>query len=228
VLIVVRSNDPYPSRRKESIVANGRSRRVTIGFEGGEDPEPAFRILDALRARGALATFFLDGDWAQTCPDVVRRIAAEGHELGNHGHGHPDWTTLDDDGVRENLARVEALAVDLVGGTTKPWVLPPRAAIDDRVRAIIASEGYRAVNPYPLDSRAWPDGSAAAIHERAMADFEVGANVITIHTGREATADALGRILEDLVRRAIAVTTLSGLGEPPRYPERRIEPAIQA
>jgi peptidoglycan/xylan/chitin deacetylase (PgdA/CDA1 family) len=203
-------------------VANGIPQRVVIAFEGGEDPQPATAILDTLLASGVKATFFLDGLWVDECPEVVQRIAADGHELGNHGYGHRDWKALDDAVLRAELARVEAIAMNLVGVTTKPWVLPPKFALDDRISAVLAAEGYRAVNTYPLDSRGWPDTSAAAIHERAMSDFEGGANLITIHTGRFESADALVWILEDLGSQSIQLTTLSGLGEPPRYPDHRI------
>lgn len=193
-------------------------RRVALAFEGGEDPEPAAAMLDALAVGGITSTFFIDGLWAEECPDIVRRIASEGHELGNHGHGHPDWTALSDEDVRADLARVDGIVHSLCGAATRPWVLPPKSAIDDRVEAVLVGDGYRSVNPYPLDGRGWEDQSASAIHQRAMQQLADGASLLTIHTGRWESADALGRILSDLDRLDIEATTISALGEEPRYP----------
>lgn len=193
-------------------------RRIALTFEGGEDPEPAAAILDTLAVGKITSTFFIDGLWAEECPDTVRRISNEGHELGNHGHGHPDWTALNDEEVRADLARVDGIVRSICGASTGPWVLPPRSAIDARVEAVLASAGYRSVNPYPIDGRGWDDQMAAAIHQRAMQQLEGGVSLFTIHTGRWESADALGRILSDLDRLDVKATTISALGEEPRYP----------
>jgi peptidoglycan/xylan/chitin deacetylase (PgdA/CDA1 family) len=199
--------------------------RVAVAFEGGEDPGPAHSILDTLHACGIVATFFIDGLWADECPDVVRRIAADGHELGNHGYGHPDWTQLDDEALCADLARVDGIVASLSGASTRPWVLPPKSALDARVTAILTAEGYRAVNPYPLDGKGWGDNSTAAIHRRAIADVEAGANLLTVHTGRTETAEALVHLLADLERLGVEVTTISALGAEPSYPDRRPTPS---
>ncbi|MGH2604774.1 MAG: polysaccharide deacetylase family protein, partial [Dehalococcoidia bacterium] len=152
-------------------------RRIAVAFEGGEDPEPAAAMLDALAVGGITATFFIDGLWAEECPEIVRRISDEGHEVGNHGHGHPDWTALSDEEVRADLARVDGIVRSICGASTGPWVLPPKSAIDERVEAVLAGAGYRSVNPYPLDGRGWDDQSPAAIHQRAMQQLEGGASL---------------------------------------------------
>src|SRR3546814_565195 len=63
-------------------------RRVWLTIDDGpSDDTPA--LLDLLEAHGAKATFFLVGERAAARPDLVRGIAARGHGIGNHSHGHP-------------------------------------------------------------------------------------------------------------------------------------------
>jgi peptidoglycan-N-acetylglucosamine deacetylase len=66
----------------------GPARRVALTFDDGPNPEATPRILDVLGAEGAPASFFLLGKHVERWPDVARRVAAEGHVVGNHGYHH--------------------------------------------------------------------------------------------------------------------------------------------
>jgi peptidoglycan/xylan/chitin deacetylase (PgdA/CDA1 family) len=68
---------------------------VALTFDGGSDAGESARILDVLEARGVTATFFLTGGYIRRNPDLVRRIAAAGHEVGNHTWSHPHLTAWD-------------------------------------------------------------------------------------------------------------------------------------
>jgi len=63
-------------------------RRIALTFDDGPDPEWTPRVLDVLADAGVRGTFFVIGERAARAPGVVRRIAAEGHELGNHSWSH--------------------------------------------------------------------------------------------------------------------------------------------
>ncbi|RYG30910.1 polysaccharide deacetylase family protein [bacterium] len=66
------------------IRGNPTRREIALTFDDG--PHPAFtgRLLDLLKAEGIPATFFVVGKKAELAPDLIRRMAAEGHEVGNH------------------------------------------------------------------------------------------------------------------------------------------------
>src|SRR2546426_9010410 len=64
-------------------------RRIALTFDDGPAPPFTEQILDILRARGIVATFFVCGRNVERHPDVARRIVAEGHTLGNHTFSHP-------------------------------------------------------------------------------------------------------------------------------------------
>ena len=63
-------------------------RAVALTFDDGPNPDATPLILDALAARGVKATFFILGRHAERWPDLVARVAADGHSVGNHGYFH--------------------------------------------------------------------------------------------------------------------------------------------
>ena len=98
--------------------------RIALSFDDGPSQwTPA--ILDLLAAAGARATFFVLGDSIDGREDVLRRIAAEGHELGNHGHSHRDMRELSDaeivDELRSTADRIEALGLARPGLVRPPY-----------------------------------------------------------------------------------------------------------
>lgn len=71
-----------------------RSNAVCLTFDDGPHPELTPRLLDLLARLGVPATFFVIGREVERHPDVVRRMAAEGHAVGNHSYSHPVRATL--------------------------------------------------------------------------------------------------------------------------------------
>ncbi|MDB4876120.1 MAG: Polysaccharide deacetylase [Gemmatimonadetes bacterium] len=63
-------------------------RAVALTFDDGPNPDATPLILDALGARGVRATFFILGRHAERWPELVKRVADEGHAIGNHGYYH--------------------------------------------------------------------------------------------------------------------------------------------
>lgn len=119
--------------------------RIAITFETAGDPAPTVPLLDFLAVHQVKATFFIDGRWGETHAHLVKRIADEGHEFGNHGYHHPDWTTLTDREIAADLQATETLIQKLTGKTTLPWARPPYGAFDNRVVDVLRDAGYRVV-----------------------------------------------------------------------------------
>jgi peptidoglycan/xylan/chitin deacetylase (PgdA/CDA1 family) len=94
-----------------------RSHSICLTFDDGPHPEYTPRLLVVLKAQGIRATFFVVGKRVEHCPELVRRMAAEGHDVGHHSFYHSANPTMSsgefmDDVVRTRSLLKEILAVD--------------------------------------------------------------------------------------------------------------------
>ncbi len=199
-------------------MARGARLHVALTFEAGGSVEPAPAILDTLADWRFRATFFIDGRWAEAHPELVRRIARDGHELASHGYDHPDWTSLGDGQIVADLRRTEEIVEQLVGRLPRPWARPPYGAVDDRVISVLAGAGYRAFYRDAVDGGHWPgETTTATVRTRALRAAE-SEGVVVFHTNSAITAAVLPTVLDDLKTRGFRAVSLSEL---PRAPSPR-------
>lgn len=96
---------------------------AALTFDDGPGAELTAGLLDVLRTAKVRATFLLVGSRAKERPDLVRRQAREGHEVGNHSWSHRDLSLLSYDEIRGELERTDELLEDLTG--RRPAVVRP-------------------------------------------------------------------------------------------------------
>ncbi len=185
--------------------------RVALTFEAGGDPATAARVLDTLHDAGAAATIFLDGRWSAEHPDLIRRMTAEGHELGNHAYTHPDLTLLGDEEIREELRRTDELAQHITGQRAHPWLRPPFGACNDHVREVAAAEGYRVVQRDAVDGGHWPGANTPERVLRRTLENAADGAVIAYHLSSPLTLAALPQIVEWVRAGGYALVHLSDL-----------------
>ena len=93
------------------------------GYENG-NTEP---ILDALKKHNVSATFFVVGHYLETAPDLVKRMVAEGHTVGNHTYHHPDMSAISDmESFRKEMEDVETLYQQITGQPMTKFYRPPQ------------------------------------------------------------------------------------------------------
>jgi peptidoglycan/xylan/chitin deacetylase (PgdA/CDA1 family)/quercetin dioxygenase-like cupin family protein len=186
-------------------------RTVALTFEGGGDPQPLPAILEALAQTRTRATFFIDGRWAEANPELLRAIGEQGHEVGNHGYRHDDWTTMSDGEIESDLDATEQLVEGVLRASTRPWARPPYGALDERVIRVLARAGYSALYRDAVDGAHWPgETSPQAIVRRALRAAE-RERVVVLHTNRSDTATALPSLLGELEARRYKPVALSEL-----------------
>jgi peptidoglycan/xylan/chitin deacetylase (PgdA/CDA1 family) len=81
---------------------------VSLTFDGGSEATAAIDILDTLRSRNIKATMFITGQFIQKYPDIVKKIAQDGHELGNHTYKHPHLTSYAQDRTQTTRPEIDA------------------------------------------------------------------------------------------------------------------------
>ncbi len=205
------------------LIAPMRAGELALTFDDGPNPKWTPRLLDLLGERGVKATFFLLGSRAQAEPALVRRIAAEGHLIGNHSWGHPNLALSGASKIREELA-LTSHALERITGERIRYFRPPFGARRPAVFRIARSLGLRVVTWNALTSD-WSETSAERIEVELKAKIERlgrrgrAANVV-LHDGghRERTADrgasvaAAGMLMERFVgtRRFVRVDAWGG------------------
>lgn len=194
---------------------------LALNFEAGGDPNLCTLMLDVLSITQAPATIFLAGNWSEQYPELVRRMSAEGHELGNHSYSHPDLTQCSDEQVREELHLTDAVIQQLTGQRANLWFRPPYDAIAARVRQIAIDEGYRLVQRSALDGGHWPgETTPELVQTRSMENAYEGA-VLTYHLDSPNTLAVLHHIIESLRAAGFELVRLSDLPSFSERPERR-------
>ncbi|MBW8485658.1 polysaccharide deacetylase family protein [Actinomadura parmotrematis] len=188
-----------------------RARCVALTFDDGPGPRTA-GVLDALRDAGARATFFVVGDSAAVHQDLLRRIAAGGHEIGNLTGSHRDLSRLTAVQVNGEVQPTQDIVRTVVGRA--PVLLrPPYAATNPTVAGVARSLGVREVL-WTLDSGDLADDDAASVAARVARGVRPG-SVVLLHDTRASAAGALPSLLQALRAAGYTFVTVSELGDPP-------------
>ena len=170
------------------------------------------RIVEALLAAHAPATFFVSGRWARTLPDVVRGLAAEPlFEIGNHTFHHPHLTNEPDDEVRHELVATQELLHGLSGRTPR-WFRPPFGEVDERVTGVAAEVGLGTVQ-FDVASGDPASGVTADALVRSVLERAKAGSIIVMHANhrRFPTAVAVPGIIAGLRARGWELVTVSDL-----------------
>ncbi|WP_329560624.1 polysaccharide deacetylase family protein [Kitasatospora sp. NBC_01266] len=192
---------------------------MALTFDDGPSPQYTPQVLDILRDHGVHATFFVCGDNIARYPDVVRRIVAEGHVLGNHSWSHPHLGDLSAADVRDQIQRTQD-AVTQTSGHTPVLFRAPYGDFTDTALAVCADLALRPIS-WSVDPTDWANPGADTITARVLAGAATGAIVLD-HDGTEGgddnpapgsggdrsqTVDALSRYLPQLIDAGYTFTT---------------------
>ena len=188
-------------------------KHVVLTFDDGPTEWTA-KILDVLAAHGVKATFFVLGANVADRPDLVRRMRAEGHEVGVHTFTHVNLANVPSWRVRSELDQTQ-LAIAAATGETTDLLRPPYSSrVEDMTsadwQAIEAAGNYRAVFA-DLDTKDWAKPGAGKIHAAGLPKDDEGA-VVMLHDGggeRSQTVAALGSLIEDLQERGYTFDTVT-------------------
>ncbi|WP_395750369.1 polysaccharide deacetylase family protein [Prosthecobacter sp.] len=199
---------------------------IAITFDDGPDPVLTPRLLDLLKERHIHATFFLVGKNAAAFPEVVKRIVAEGHEVGNHSWSHPLFTQMSKESVDSQLQRTHDAIVKACG--VAPLLYrPPYGAVGATQKARIEKTfGYSAIL-WDVDPQDWQHPRSAQKVYNAIHKQTKNGSIILCHDIHETTIAAMPATLDDLTARGFrfaTVTQLIAFSTPPEI----VTPAVPA
>jgi peptidoglycan-N-acetylglucosamine deacetylase len=193
------------------------ARTIALTFDDGPDPWWTPRIQRVLDRHGVDATFFVVGSQVARHPDLVRRLVANGHEVGVHTFTHPRLSTLAGWRRHAEYSQTQLAIARAAGVRTSlmrfPYSSQPHA-IDDSEWALIREAGRLGylVVVNDRDSRDWARPGVDAIVRDATPAGESGAIVLMHDAGgdRAQTVAALERLIPQLLARGYRFTTVTG------------------
>ena len=123
--------------------ANTREKIIYLTFDAGYENGNTSAILDALKKHKVPATFFLVGNYLNTSPELVKRMIADGHTVGNHTFHHPDMSKISTpETFSEELNSLEALYQEVTGQPMKKYYRPPQGKYSESNLQMAKDLGY--------------------------------------------------------------------------------------
>ena len=183
----------------------GQKAAITINVDWGEDIIGG--MLEVLEEKGVKATFFVTGRFAEENPEIVQMIAEKGHEIGNHGYGHPHPDQLSVEGNEEDILKAEEILTEVTG--VKPeYFAPPYGEHGENVLKAAENNDYKVVM-WTLDTIDWRDSDVDVLVERVSGEKVVPGAIILMHP-KSHTLEALPLIIDNLQQKGY---TLVGISE---------------
>lgn len=192
--------------------ADTEEKVIALTFDDGPHPRYTDKILDILKEYGVKATFFTVGENAALYPEQIKRIAAEGHEIGNHTYTHADLKRIDRKTLMRELGETERIIEELTGKS--PTVFrPPEGRCNETVVACANEKGYTTVL-WTVDPRDWASPPAKTVVDVILKNVKCG-SVILCHdynSGKSCpTPEALRVVIPALIDKGYSFVTVSEL-----------------
>ncbi|MCT2534417.1 delta-lactam-biosynthetic de-N-acetylase [Aquibacillus koreensis] len=185
---------------------------VYLTFDNGYEEGYTNQILDVLNDKDVPATFFVTGHYVKDQPDLVRRMANDGHIIGNHSYHHPDLTALSKEKMKKELDLLQQEVAKITGEETMNYLRPPKGTFNDQTLKWANELGYMhifwslAFVDWHTDSQ---QGWKSAYHQ-VMKQIHPGA-IILLHTVSKDNAEALEHLIDDLRKQGYTFKSIDDL-----------------
>ncbi len=178
---------------------------VALTFDDGPNDTSTVRILDTLKKYDVRGTFFVLGRKVEQYPEVLERMAAEHHDIGNHSFTHANLTELDEAGLSDELERTEQLVYNESGYNLK-FIRPTYGAMNETLVDFVDQP----LILWSVDTLDWSSRHAESITREVMNHVSDG-DIILMHDIYNSTADALEIFLPKLIDEGYQLVTVSEL-----------------
>lgn len=194
--------------------------RVALTFDA-EHPDRAHEagstaeVVSILAERGVRATFFLQGRWVEADTDLARRIADDGHLVGNHSFYHARMPLLSDAGFGTDVRAAESIIRRRLGVDPRPWFRLPfgSGAGDERQHRLLESLGYRHVH-WDFEVKEWRARATLAQVRDGVVDGVLAQGdgaVVLLHPWPRVVPRALPQVIDRLLERGASFVDLRDL-----------------
>lgn len=204
---------PQAGTAQALVIARGDifSKNVALTIDDGPHPMFTNRILDILKEKRVKATFFVVGRMAAVSPEIVRRMIAEGHTVGNHTHYHNNLLSLPPENVHIEWDMCSSTLKTITGKTPR-FARPPGGNYNASVLETTRKSGLTTVL-WTANGADCTGISSGDITRRILSRTGPG-GIILLHSGVEATIEALPVIIDTLKRKGYRFETLDEMAGP--------------
>ncbi len=199
--------EPAPEAVKETPKVTNGTKMLALTFDDGPSAHTD-RLLDLFAKYGGKGTFFVVGNLIDRCPDTVKRIVNEGHEVANHGWDHRQLTNLGPQEIKDQIMMTRAKIYD-VAGVDSLIMRPPYGSCDNSVKEVGKELGISFVN-WSVDTLDWKTKNADSIYDEIIKSSNNG-SIILCHDLHKTTVDAMERVIPKLIADGYELVTVSEL-----------------
>lgn len=174
-------------------------KNIYLTFDEGYENGYTSVILDTLREKGVKAAFFVTAPYVKENPELIKRMAKEGHIIGNHTVNHPSLPSIKDTEIlKKELVELDRLIYGICGEKTV-FLRPPKGEYSEKTLAVTRDMGYTNV----FWSQAYVDWKNDVTAEQAFSkitsDIHPGC-VLLLHAVSKGNADSLGDVIDYAVK----------------------------
>lgn len=176
--------------------------KIALTFDDGPDPVYTKQVLDVLKEKKVRATFFVMGKCIEGNEDLIKRMSAEGHLIGNHTFDHVNLTEFAEEEACEQLNKTASLIEELTGQKVE-FVRPPFGAWNDEAECVTDLIPVL----WTIDTMDWCHqdiGKSLAKVEGKVSENDI----ILMHDQYAETVEALGLIIDYLQRQGYELVTV--------------------
>jgi len=203
----VRSAEVTARKRELPIYSVERNdQKIAISFDAAWGGDQTRRILDILDEYEVKTTFFLVDIWTQRFPELVKEIAARGHEIGNHSTSHPQMSKLSREKIRQEL-RVMSDNAQALTGVRPTLFRPPYGDYNNDVVLVARQEGYEVIQ-WSVDSLDWKNRGVQDLIDKSTKNVKSG-DIILFHNDSKYILDALPAILKSYREQGLQIVPVS-------------------
>ncbi|MCY7818745.1 polysaccharide deacetylase family protein [Bacillus inaquosorum] len=165
------------------------------------------KMLPILQKHQVKATFFLEGNWVRNNEQLAKKIAEDGHEIGNHSYNHPDMSKLTTGRISEQLDKTNEQIEQTIGHKPK-WFAPPSGSFRKAV-VDIAAEKQMGTVMWTVDTIDWQKPAPSVLQTRVLSKIHNGAMILMHPT--EPTAESLEALITKIKDKGYALGTVTEL-----------------
>ena len=201
------------SKMNSYYIGDTSKKVIYLTFDAGYENGYTEEILDVLKKHNVSATFFLVGNYIETSPNIVKRMVAEGHTVGNHTFTHPDMSSISDEqSFKEELTKLEELYKETTGQEMLKIYRPPQGKYSESNLKMAQSMGYTTVF-WSLAYVDWYENDQPTAEEafsKLIPRIHNGA-IVLLHSTSKTNCEILDELLTKWEQMGYSFDTISNL-----------------